>query len=141
MNFIFDANLSFRLAEGLAILESGNDAEREVIANCKHADNVEDLGIGATDPQVIQYAGKNSAIIISQDDDFKRIEGNRLLIKELKVGYVLYKPPKRGCRYWDIVESFVSGWKTLKESLKDKEPPFMFIIDKKGSLQEIKMFN
>ena len=140
MNFIFDANLSFRLAEGLAILESGNDPEWEVIVNCKHADRVEDLGEGATDPQVIEYAGKNNAIIISQDDDFKRIVGNKLLIKELKVGYILYKPPKRGCRYWDIVEAFIAGWKKIKENLKDKQPPFMYIIDSKGNMQEIKMF-
>lgn len=140
MNFIFDANLSFRLAEGLAILESGNDPDKEVIVSCKHANYVDDLGEGATDPQVIQYAGKNKAIIISQDDDFKRIQGNRVLIKELKVGYVLYKPPKHGCRYWEIVEAFIAGWKKLKDTLKDKEPPFMFIIDKKGNPQEIKMF-
>lgn len=133
MHLIFDANLSFRLADGLRSFESG-DVE-SVITRIDHADQL--LGEGATDPEVIAEAGKTGAIIISQDDDFKRIKSNRELIKDLKVGYIMYRPPKRGSRYWDIVESFVAGWREMKNKLAEKQPPFLYQIDKKGDLQEV----
>ena len=140
MNFLFDANLSYRLADGLNVLESGNDAEKEVIATCVHSDFIDELGTGAKDPQLISYASKSNSVIISQDDDFKRIQSNARMLKDLKVGYILYKPPKHGSRYWEIVESFILSWKELKVKLKDKEPPFVFIIDKKGKIAELPKF-
>jgi ISXO2-like transposase domain len=117
------------------ILEQGNDKSKEVIIHIDHADKL--LKIGATDPEVIIEAGKTNAIIISQDDDFKRIKSNLALIKQLKVGYVLYRPPKRGSRYWEIVEAFIGGWKTLKDKLTNDTPPFVYQIEKDGKIQKV----
>ncbi|MEO6832858.1 MAG: DUF5615 family PIN-like protein [Chitinophagaceae bacterium] len=133
MHFLFDANLSHRLAEALKVLEEGDD--RGISVTISHADNL--LGRGATDMEVIQEAGKTKAIIISQDDDFKRIKSNATLMRQLQVGYVLYKPPKKGSRYWDIVVSFVQGWQRLKETLANRETPFVFTINAKGESQEV----
>jgi predicted metal-dependent hydrolase len=132
MYFLFDANFSHRLAEGLKILEDGNDRAREVFVTIDHTEKIQSLR-SAPDADIILFAGKHNAIIVSQDDDFKRLKANKELIKTLKVGYVHYKPPKHGSRYWDIVESFIKGWKVLKEKLNDKEPPFVCQIDKAGN--------
>ena len=133
MHFIFDANLSFRLAEGLRIFESGDT--RSVITKIDHSDTL--LGKSASDEEIIKIAGKTNAIIISQDDDFKRIKSNKELIKQLGVGYVMYRPPKHGSRYWEIIESFVVGWQRLKMKLSEEKPPFLYQIDRKGNPQKI----
>lgn len=138
MHYIFDANLSHRLAEGLHILEQGNDRSREPIVFIVHADKVGELGRGATDAQIIAYAGKTQAIIISQDDDFKRIKSNMQLLKGLSVGYVLYRTPKKGgARYWEIVEAFISGWKQLKTKIAETSLPFVLQVDRKGGISKI----
>jgi len=132
MHLIFDANLSFRLAEALQILESGDINSKVKI---DHADSL--VGKGATDEDIIKVAGKTNAIIISQDDDFKRIKSNRELIKKLSVGYIMYRPPKHGSRYWEIVESFILGWQDLKQIISKTTQPFLYQIDRKGNIQEI----
>lgn len=134
MTFLFDANISWRIAEGLNILEQGNS--RNIIPIIiEHADKI--LGPGAEDLDVIKEAGKKSAIIISQDDDFKRIKANRSLIIQLKIGYVLYRPPRHGSRYWEIVESFVAGWQELREKLSKESFPFIYEIDKFGKSKKV----
>jgi len=133
MHFIFDENLSHRLAEGLSLLESGDLSSP--ITKISHMNQL--LEDGASDQEVIQEAGKTNAIIISQDDDFKRIRSHKALIKSLGVGYVMYRPPKRGSSYWDIVQAFIQGWPEIKNTLKEKKTPFLFQIDKNGKLAEI----
>lgn len=140
MHYIFDANLSHRLAEGLHILEQGNDKTREPLVFIEHADKVEALGRGATDAEIIAYAGKTQAIIISQDDDFKRIKSNMQLLKGLNAGYVLYKAPKKsGARYWEIVEAFIKGWKQLKTKITETNFPFVLQVDRKGGISKIEL--
>ena len=134
MIFLFDANISWRIAEGLNILEQGNNRNVNQII-IEHADKI--LGAGAEDIDVIREAGKKSAVIISQDDDFKRIKVNRGLIIQLMVGYVLYRPPRHGSRYWEIVESFVAGWQGLREKLSTETFPFIYEIDKFGKSKKV----
>lgn len=132
MHLIFDANFSHRLSAGLDILNKGNS---DKFIKIDHADTL--LGAGATDEEIIHEAGKTKAIIISQDDDFKRIRSNKLLIKALGVGYVLYRPPKHGCRYWEIVNAFILCWPKLKETLSTAKTPFIFELNKSGQLHEV----
>ena len=133
MHYIFDANLPYRLAEALRILEQGDRASK--VSGIDHADTL--LGQGATDEAIILEAGTKHSIIFSQDDDFKRIKSNAKLLKELGVGFVMYKPPKRGARYWEIVKAFVNAWPQLKEKLESKKPPFILQLNSKGEISEI----
>jgi PIN like domain len=135
MHFIFDANLSKRLVEALRILESGvHDSD---VASIAHADQL--LKIGATDEEIITEAGKTNAIIISQDDDFKRIRSNKLLLKELGVGFIMYKPPKRGARYWEMVQAFVIAWPKITSMVRGKLPPFIIQLNAKGELSDVEL--
>jgi hypothetical protein len=133
MHFIFDANLPHKLAEALLLLENGDTASK--VVGIDHADYL--LGQGTTDENIIIEAGKKHSIIISQDDDFKRIKSNANLLKELEVGFIMFKPPKRGARYWEIVTAFITGWPNIKNKLEGKTPPFIFQMNIKGELSEI----
>lgn len=132
MVFLFDAQMPVKLAHGLEIIDQDNtpkNKEHEIY----HADAL--LGQGAKDPEVIEKAKELNAIIVSEDDDFKRIKSNKALIKQYKLGYVLYKPPTHGARYWEKVCAFILAWEDLKKKISQTEKPFIFKIDKKGNIQ------
>jgi len=133
MRFLFDANMPLRLAKGLELLDQENLGRINI--EISHAD--QECGSGATDAEVIQKAANINAIIVSEDDDFKRIKANKQLIQKLNVGYVLYKPPKKhGIRYWEKAKAFILCWENLKQKIKEIEPPFILNIDKKGNIQQ-----
>lgn len=133
MHFIFDANMPKRLAEGIGKLDQQNISGVIKIVT-SHADDL--LGPSATDEEIILKASEIDAIILSEDDDFKRIKTNKALIKKLKVGYVLYKPPKHGSRYWEKAVAFILAWENLKAKVKATYKPFIFKINKSGEITE-----
>lgn len=133
MYFIVDANMPIRMAKGLELIDQ-NNISGHINVNIEHVDEI--LGTSATDEEVIVYAGKVDAIIISQDDDFKKIKSNKKLVEKLKIGYVLYKPPKHGMRYWEKVQSFILGWERLKDLIRATPKPFIIIIEKNGSVKQ-----
>jgi predicted nuclease of predicted toxin-antitoxin system len=132
MHFLFDAQMPLRLAKGLPLIDKDN--LKEIKIQISHADELDGLGQGATDYQVIQKAYELDAIIVSEDDDFKRIKANKELIIKLKVGYVLYKPPKHGSRYWEKALGIIQAWERLKEMINSIEKPFILKIDKDGKI-------
>lgn len=133
MYFIVDANMPSRLANGLELIDQEN-VSGNIKVQVKHSDDL--LGKGATDEQIIIFAGKVGGIIISEDDDFKRIKSNKKLVEKLNVGYVLYKPPKHGARYWEKAKAFILGWEHLKDKIKATSKPFIMIIDKSGHIKD-----
>lgn len=118
MYSIFDANMPPKLVTGLGAL----DREKPINAlkiKIVHSDYL--LNNGASDEEIIHKAERLGAIIISQDDDFKRIKSNKQLVKKLKVGYVSDKPPTHGARYWEKVKAFILVWERLKQKIREIE--------------------
>lgn len=132
MLFLFDAQMPKRLANGLQMLDNDNLAQINV--EIVHADDV--CGQGTPDPDIIKKAAELSAVIVSEDDDFKRLKANKQLIKQLNVGYVLYKPPRHGSRYWEKAVAFILAWENLKTKIRTLQPPFILNVDKKGNIQQ-----
>ena len=133
MHFIFDANLPLRLAKGLVYID--NDNLREIKVQISHADEL--CGPGHDDRDVIIKAHELGGIIISEDDDFKRIKENKALIRKLGVGYVLYKAPqKRGSLYWDKAKAIILAWEPLKARIRASSVPFIMNIDRKGNIHQ-----
>lgn len=132
MNFLFDAQMPLRLAKGLPLIDKDNLSK--VTINIRHTDEVDGLGQGATDYEIIKKAYELDAVIVSEDDDFKRIKANKELVVKLKVGYVLYKPPKHGSRYWEKALGLIRSWENLKSKIKEIEKPFVLKIDKDGNI-------
>ena len=134
MHFLFDENMPIRLAKGLEILDAENDYGK--IPVNKFTDITEYYKkAGANDPDIVRLAKKNNAIIVSEDDDYKNITATCELVKKLRVGYVLFKLPKKvGRSYDDIVSAFVSAWPALKKEVSGKAPPYMYIIERSGKI-------
>lgn len=93
MRFLFDENMPYRLAKGLEILDADNENGRPLTHHLIHMS--EHYKPGADDPDIVRLAKKLNAIVVSEDDDYKNITSTCDLVKKLKVGYVLFKLPKK----------------------------------------------
>jgi hypothetical protein len=139
MVFVFDENISYKVAEALSLLEQG-DKTTKFTAEVWHILRLaEELKVqkenpkeSYKDPEVIKIAGMKKAIIVTQDDDFKRIKQYYSLYKEHNVGVVFFKTVVDSRGYWNMINFFISKWPQLKELVRDKKTPFCFIISKHG---------
>jgi len=82
--------------------------------------------------EIIALAGKEKAIIVTQDEDFKRIKHYHQLYKQHSVGVIFYKSPSGGMTYWEVVKSFIKTWEDMKANLSKFTPPFVCEITKTG---------
>lgn len=129
ITYIFDENYSFRLAEGLKLIEEGNLRSKVKIV----ITHIKFLGLlGATDERIIEEAGKHNGIIITLDKDFKHMKHYYSLYTKHKTGVVIFRSSKGVIHYWDIVKSFINRWEELKEAVSKEPFPFAFQINSKG---------
>lgn len=132
IHFLFDACLPHRLAQGLELMDQENTRD----INIKITHVATEYGDGILDPDVVPIAQKLNAILVSEDDDFKKVKAVKALVKNLKVGYVLYKPPPHGIRYWEKSVALILAWENLKEEVRNRTPPFILTINKNGHISE-----
>lgn len=129
ITYIFDENYSYRLAEGLKLIEDGN-LRSKIKIDITH---VKFLGLlGATDEKIIEAAGRHNGIIITLDKDFKHMKHYYSLYNKHKTGVIIFRPTKGVIHYWDMVKSFIIKWEELKEAVSKESLPFAFQINSKG---------
>jgi predicted nuclease of predicted toxin-antitoxin system len=129
MLFLFDENYSYRIAEGLHLLEDGNNKSKikVKVTHVKHCGL-----LNKPDEDIIEYAGKNNAIIFTQDEDFRHIKHYYKLYEQHKTGVVVFRSYKGKIFYWDMVERLVKVWENLKVTLYTEQKPFALEITKTG---------
>lgn len=139
MVFVFDENYSHRLATGLNYLEEGNKNRKNVEAEVWHIKElathlkIQPLdGNSYMDGEVIEIVGKKNGILITQDNDFKRIKHLKGLLKENNVGVIIFKTFIDTSGYWNMVSSIVTRWHEIKAVVEHRTPPFCLMVDKKG---------
>ena len=111
-----------RLAQGIELMDQEN--RDGININVKVSHIVTLYGEGVLDPEVIQKTKELNAVLVSEDPDFYTIQANKILIKKLGIGCVVYKPPKHGIRFWEKCLSFINGWENMKELVRESTPLF-----------------
>lgn len=129
MFFLFDENVPYKFAKGLALIEEANH-KSQTNAFIIHPRDVPNEG--ASDEDQIEYAGQNNGIIVSFDKDFKHMKSYYVLYKQYKVGAVVLNLSKKEANYWGIVRAIINRWEDLKEQLKNEKRPFIFEITSRG---------
>lgn len=80
------------------------------------------------DEELIVVAGKEKAIIITSDKDFKHFKHYKNLYKEKKVGVILYKSLNNQDRYWDKVIALVVNWEKIKKLTSEADHLYFNLI-------------
>lgn len=131
MLYIFDENYSYRIAEGLNLLESGNSRPNQPAVSVKHITKLTGR-TGAPDTEVIETAGEHGGILFTKDKDFRQIKAMEQLYRRHKVGVVFFKQHKNGLLYWDNVKTLINRWEDLKAKLINEIAPFAYQVSKDG---------
>lgn len=131
-----DENMPPQLARGLNILQQPlNLKEKEPIEVKSIKD---EFGQGTQDEDWIPKAGKEKAIVITQDYRIQTDKNQFALYQEHGLGIFFFKPPsKNGFTYWEMVEQVIRRWDVVKKlSLKEKRP-FAFRCSSRTDFEKI----
>lgn len=113
MNFLFDENLPPALAR--ALYELGEPV--------RHVVDIEGLGKGATDPEVIPYASRWAYRLVSRDKSMAKPSQLKAAIHAEGVGLYLFRLGKaRQPLRWDLIQNVIKHWPTIVDHARENEP-------------------
>ncbi len=127
-----DENLSPHLARGLNLLQAPmNGEEKEPI----EIQSIKDVfGQGTTDEEWIPKAGKQGAIVVTQDLNIHRTRSQFELFQQHGLGIFFFRPPSnRGYLYWDMVQQVINRWAEMKKLAFKTKKPFAFKCTSRSS--------
>ncbi len=136
MLFIFDENYSHYLADGLNLLEGGNDRS-PIRAGATHILTLTKGVTGIPDEEVIEIVGKHKGILFTKDKDFKQIKHYYQLYKQHNIGVVFFESSRKPLLYWDYIKIFIEKWEDLKILIDKETAPFAIKIPKQGGAQKL----
>lgn len=137
MIFVFDENYPIEFVHGLATLERANKRSK-IKAEIFYSPEADGCGYNASDEDIIEAFAHREAVIVTHDLDFKKAKHYKPLLRDYEVGYVIFRVPKGGYYYWDIVKAFINKWEELKEKISQSEHPFAWEVNKHGHLTQLR---
>ena len=122
MKVYVDENIAPQIAPGLNELQKPLNCKEK--CSCEIMSIIERFDSGAKDEEWIPVAGKEGAIVITQDLRINSNTQQRSLYQESGLGMFFFKPPsKTGYLYWDLVKQVINNWEDIKHlSIKTKRP-------------------
>jgi hypothetical protein len=131
-----DENMPPQLARGLNILQQPLNLKEKVTIEVKSIKD--EFGQGAQDEDWIPKAGKENAIIITQDYRIQRDKNQNALYQEHGLGIFFFKPPSNsGFNYWEMVEQVIKRWETVKKLASKEERPFAYRCSSRSDFEKI----
>ncbi len=126
MIFLFDANMPVVLARAL------NEFGKQVL----HVDTVKELGRGAPDPVILQYAGERGMVVVSKD---LSMAGEAWFQPELRksaagVVFVRSGSKREQKQLWGLAQQVVRGWDSVEAFAARTPRPFTAILKSRGGV-------
>lgn len=130
-----DENFAQQLAEGINVFQQHLNLKE------KHQFEVLSIkqvfGQGVKDEVWIPIAGKEKAIVITQDLRIQTTKHQYQLYKQFGLGVFFFKPPSSGFSFWEMVEQVIKRWSEIKKKSK-KTRPYAYRYKSKGRIEELK---
>lgn len=120
-----DENFAPQLAESLDLIQSHLNLKE------KHQFKVmsiqERFGRGVQDEEWIPEAGKENAIVITQDLRIQTTRHQRDLYKKYGLGVFFIKAPsKKGFSFWEMTMQLIKRWPEIKKLASSTKKPFAY---------------
>lgn len=136
MKIYIDENMPHQLAKALNTLQQ--------VLNKKERTQLEVLsikevfGVGAKDEKWIPIAGKQKAIVITQDYHIQTTRHQRDLCEQYNLGMLYIKPPsKNGFAFWDMAKLLVKRWDEVRKIIKKDKPPFAYRCTSRTTFEKL----
>ena len=126
MTFLFDANMPKILASVL----------RDLGKSVSHTDDIKELGRGALDPRVIQYAADHNQIVVSRDLAMAKEPWFAPDVRRLGAGVIFVRTGTHGkeMRLWPMAQLLVKGWDSIEQFARTNPLPFVALMKKNGNV-------
>jgi hypothetical protein len=128
-NIYIDENFAPQLARGFDIFQQHLNLKETHQLKVLSISDV--FGRGSKDEDWIPQAGKENAIIITQDLKIFRTRHQNELFKKHGLGVFFFKPPSNGYSFWQMIEQLIKNWPEIKKKINTKKP-FAFIVTPRG---------
>ena len=126
MNFLFDENLPPSLAR--ALYELGEQV--------RHVVDIDELGRGSTDDEIIPFAAKWDYRLVSRDKAMLKPAQLKAVIHAEGVGMYLFRLGKaRQPLKWELVQAVIKHWPAISEHAAATKPPYVMQIRRTGGLK------
>ncbi len=123
MTFLFDENLPAQLATALQHLGKP----------VRHVTNVDVLGRGSPDEEIIAYAAQHGHVIVSRDLNFRKPHLKSIIFSRT-VGVFGIGGGRRSLRFWEIVTLVIVRWEDIERYAQLKSPPFLVRVPRRGAI-------
>ncbi len=132
-----DENFAPQLAHGLSVFQSHlNLKEKRQYEVLAIADV---FGSGAKDEVWIPIAGKEKAIVITQDLRIQTTRHQRDLYLNYGLGVFFFKPPsKGGFSFWEMALQLTNRWEDIKKLKASTKLPFAFRCASRSKFELLK---
>jgi hypothetical protein len=126
VTFLFDANMPKVLASVL----------RDLGKSVSHTDDIKELGRGALDPRVIEYAADHNQIVVSRDLAMAKEPWFAPDVKRLGAGVFFIRTGKHGkeLRLWPMAQLVFKGWDAMERFAEKNPPPFVALVKPNGTV-------
>jgi hypothetical protein len=132
MRVYFDENFSRYLAHAINSLEQ-KEGEIEVLS-------VTDFFSGTTDEELIPLLASMGAVLVTKDNDFKKIQHHVHLMREHKLGVFFFKPTSKGILKWDEIQYIIKAWPQIRHYILNKNsPPYLKMLKTNGKLEDLEL--
>lgn len=135
MKIYIDENMPPQLAESLNILQkalnSKNNTNIEVLSIMK------EFGRGAKDEDWIPKAGKEKAVVITQDYRIQTTRHQRDLFQKHGLGMFFISAPKKGLSFWEMTKLLINRWEEILKIIRKNKTPFAYRCTKKKPFESI----
>ncbi len=121
MKFLFDENLSPRLAQALEVL---GEEVVHITELCPK---------GTQDTKWLELAGAEDMIAVSRDQAILRRPNELSALRQNKVGLFLVFGKKRGA--WDQVVQIITHWEQMKDLASKARRPFAYRVPQRGGIK------
>lgn len=126
MNFLFDENLPAALARAL----------RELGEPVRHVIDIDELGKGATDAEIIPFAAAWDYRLVSRDKAMLKPGQLKTVIHAEGIGMYLFRLGKaRQPAKWELIRYVIKHWPAITEHAAQTEPPYVMQIRRTGGLK------
>lgn len=128
MKVFFDESMTIYLTRSLRALEEF-DNRLEIISTIE----VEVLGSGALDEQIVDYLKDQDCTFITKDKDFRSQKVKMELYAEYEVRLVFIRPPD-GQKHWDFVKFFFTHWFSIRDKIikAEKRGDLSLLVNSRG---------
>jgi hypothetical protein len=129
-----DENFAYQLANGLNVFQQHLNRKEKLKIKVLYIK--EEFGQGALDEAWIPIAGKEDAVVITQDLRIQTTRHQNELYKKYGLGVFFFKPPSNGYSFWEMVDQVIKRWPEIKKKTNNNRP-FAFRYRSKGKLEKL----